>query len=574
MRIQALATDYDGTIARRGKVSDETVAALTALRESGRRIVLVTGRQVEDLKTVAPDLTLFDSVVAENGAVLYDPKTQGLTLLGEPPPSEFLAELRRRGVQFDVGHVVVATGVPQDVPALAVIRDSGAERQLIYNKGAVMILPSGVTKATGLLAALDRLGISPHNTAAIGDAENDHSFLSVCEVTAAVHNALPAIKERADLVMRRSHGRGVIDFIEKYLLNDLAGAPHVFDRYTVELGSTRTGAPVRTPIYGANDLIVGTSGSGKSTLTGVFVERLTDQGYQVCLIDPEGDHTGLDPLVMVGSNIARPTLEEIDLALERAHAGVVVNLVSMSPADKVRFSADLLSAVLALRASRGRPHWIVVDEAHHLLPAEGSPGVHVLPEDRDRVCMVTLRAGLLSPEALGQVTDLFVVGENAEAQIEEFAAARGLSLPRVKERPAWGLLEGEALTARVTDGRLTRPQRFRVAARRTEHRRHVRKYAAGDLGDQSFYFRGPEGRLNLRAYNVTAFAEMARGVDEATWMYHLARGDYARWFRDSVKDAELADAIEQIERRAQELGPQVSRDEVLKLVAARYTAGG
>lgn len=40
----------------------------------------------------------------------------------------------------------------------------------------------------------------------------------------------------------------------------------------------------------------------------------------------------------------------------------------------------------------------------------------------------------------------------------------------------------------------------------------------------------------LRARNLTSFCELASGVDDDTWMYHLRAGDHARWIRDVVKD--------------------------------------
>ncbi len=253
---------------------------------------------------------------------------------------------------------------------------------------------------------------------------------------------------------------------------------------------------------------------------------------------------------------------------------MVVNLVALSLADKARFATELLGRLTARRAAGGRPRWVVIDEAHHLLPAEGAPAVSLLPEGVDGLCLVTLRPDLLPPVVLKRITHLCVTGDEAPAHVEAFARARAVSVPAARNRAALSLFEGEALIGRVDDGRLAHLLRFRVARRRTEHRRHVRKYAHGDLGEGSFYFRGPTGRLNLRAYNVTAFVEMARGVDEETWQYHLARGDISTWFRDRVKDPELARQIASIEAQAPALGAHHSRTAVLQLIASRYTSGG
>src|SRR6266481_2496721 len=210
MRYHALACDYDGTIAHDGQLSESTVRALEQVRESGRKVILVTGRELDDLILVCPRLDLFDRVVAENGALIYRPATREEKLLAEAPPEEFARELTRRGAErVSVGRVIVATWEPHETTALEVIRDLGLELQVIFNKGAVMILPSGVNKATGLTAALKRMGLSPHNAVGVGDAENDHAFLSLCECAAAVSNALATIKEQADWLSSRDHGAGV-----------------------------------------------------------------------------------------------------------------------------------------------------------------------------------------------------------------------------------------------------------------------------------------------------------------------------------------------------------------------------
>ena len=75
MQYQALAADYDGTLATDGVVDEKTIEALHRLRESGRRLILVTGRIIEQLVQTFPQIKLCDLVVADNGALLYDPQT-------------------------------------------------------------------------------------------------------------------------------------------------------------------------------------------------------------------------------------------------------------------------------------------------------------------------------------------------------------------------------------------------------------------------------------------------------------------------------------------------------------------
>src|SRR4051812_8286310 len=227
MRYLALATDYDGTLATDGVVEARTIDALRRLRDSGRRLVLVTGRIVEQLVHVFPQMELCDLVVADNGAVLYDPKNGHKQLLADPPPRTFIEELARRGVpRIEVGDVIVATWEPHETTVLKTIHDMGLELQIIFNKGAVMILPTGVNKATGLKAALTNLGLSHHNTVAVGDAENDEAFLRLCDASAAVDNALDIVKKQVDIVTHAARGAGVTELIGKMLDNDLKSLHH------------------------------------------------------------------------------------------------------------------------------------------------------------------------------------------------------------------------------------------------------------------------------------------------------------------------------------------------------------
>ena len=197
MRYLALCCDYDGTIAHHGRVDEPTLAALKRLRESGRKLVLVTGRELDELQTVFPHLDLFARVVAENGALIYRPETREERLLDEAPPQTFVDKLIERGVgPISVGRVIVATWEPHEKTVLETIRDGGLDLQVIFNKGAVMVLPAGINKASGLRAALAELNLSPHNAVGVGDAENDHAFLNICECSVAVANALASPSRR------------------------------------------------------------------------------------------------------------------------------------------------------------------------------------------------------------------------------------------------------------------------------------------------------------------------------------------------------------------------------------------
>lgn len=233
MNIRALATDYDGTIAHHGFVEESTIAALQRLQLSGRKAILVTGRELPDLMKVFPRVTLFDEIVGENGALLYTPATQKRELLAPEPDTRFIDHLRERGVHpLSVGHGIVATQETYHGVVAEAIDEFELDLQIILNKGALMILNRGVDKASGLTAALRKMGIAAQEVAATGDAENDDVFFRMCGYSAAVANAIPSLKETATIVTEASHGAGVEELIERILTNNLP-VKAVGDRHTI-----------------------------------------------------------------------------------------------------------------------------------------------------------------------------------------------------------------------------------------------------------------------------------------------------------------------------------------------------
>src|SRR5689334_4778807 len=127
MRYQALATDYDGTLAHDGVVDQSTLDALARAREAGITMIMVTGRDLPDLQRVFPHVPVFDRIVAENGALLFNPSTQATRMLAPAPPPAFLEALRRKNVPLHVGRSIVATVQPYEQVVLAAIRDLGLE---------------------------------------------------------------------------------------------------------------------------------------------------------------------------------------------------------------------------------------------------------------------------------------------------------------------------------------------------------------------------------------------------------------------------------------------------------------
>ena len=569
MRYLVLATDYDETLATDGRVPDTTIAALEKLRGSGRKLVLVTGRELEDLLTVLHVPQLFDRIVAENGAMVYHPVTREVKTLAEKPPAAFVAALKKRKVHpLAVGHVIVATWKPQETAVLSAIRDLGLDLQVIFNKDAVMVLPAGVNKASGLAAALKELELSFHEVVGIGDAENDHVFLSMCECAVAVRNALPMVKERADLVTVADHGRGVEKLIERLLENDLEDVHIASKRHHLPLGHRDTGEEIRIAPYGSNVLIAGPSSSGKSTIAKSLLERLEERHYQFCVVDPEGDYASLEGAVTIGSSKRGPTIEEILQLLQKPDSDVVVNLVGLPIADRPQFFLALLPRLQEMRSRVGRPHWIVVDETHHLLPATWTPALSALPQQLERMVFITVHPEQIAAPALAAVNIVLAVGADPDKTIAHFCQAAQLTPP---PRSAIGSPREGTSVFLWARGKDTAPYRVTVVPTRAEHQRHLRKYAEGELPpERSFYFRGPEGKLNLRAQNLMLFNQMAAGVDDATWLHHLKQGDYSKWFRAGLHDEALAAEAEKIEKSPHAPAMQ-TRDLIKQLIERHYT---
>jgi hydroxymethylpyrimidine pyrophosphatase-like HAD family hydrolase len=160
MRYHVLATDYDGTLAHDGRVDDSTVESLNRFLATGRRLVLVTGRELPQILEILPQIELFEWVVAENGGLLYQPSTKEQIPLADPPPESFVQALQAAHVgPISIGRVIIATWEPHQATVLNTILEQGLELQVIFNKGAVMILPAGVNKASGLTAMSSASGM-------------------------------------------------------------------------------------------------------------------------------------------------------------------------------------------------------------------------------------------------------------------------------------------------------------------------------------------------------------------------------------------------------------------------------
>ena len=557
MHFLALAVDFDGTIAENGSVPPEVCASLTTLKNSGRKLLLITGRELQALKHHFPHLELFDMVVAENGALLYDPLTDTEELIADPASTELVSRLRDHGVApLSIGRSVIATWHPFENTVSNSIRELGLELQMTFNKDAIMVLPSCVNKASGLSAALRRLGICELNVVGVGDAENDHSFLSICGCAAAVSNAIESIKSSADLCLSQDHGRGVCELVGLLLEKDARLVP--VERTGIQLGRTTNAREVWLPPESVM-LVVGNSGSGKSSYITWLTERMVEAHQGFCIIDPEGDYLTLDDAVTVGGLTAPPTTEESVHHLLQAQLNVVVSALALDLAARVQLFGELLPFIQHLRSASGRPYWLIVDEAHYMLPhcADWPPGflgnigAIIVAPDFDQVC----------PALLEGVDVLVTLGSTARELAEQFAKRMQRSSPEFPERlPGlehaciWKLREGDEVF--LLDQ--VQPNQ--------KHHRHSGKYVAGDVGAwHSFHF----PTLGQSASNLTEFLSSSSQLTDLTLREHMDAGDFSNWFRKVIRDDVLANKTHLIETD-RTLAPKNALEQITRLVQSRY----
>jgi hypothetical protein len=221
MRHRVLACDYDGTLAIEGMCSPATVASLERIAATGMRLVLVTGRTREELESVFDSSSLFAAIVVENGSVVIDAGGEE-TLLGPRLPRGLVDELQRAGVTpLVVGRVLCSTSVTQAGKLSAAIAKLGIDRAVVRNRESAMVMPPGISKRTGLEAALRTIDEVPSRTVAIGDGENDVALFAVAGVSVAVANAVDILKARADVVLTKPNGKGFADLADALIAGDL-----------------------------------------------------------------------------------------------------------------------------------------------------------------------------------------------------------------------------------------------------------------------------------------------------------------------------------------------------------------
>lgn len=566
---QAIAVDYDGTLTRADRPAPDVLAAIREQRERGRAVVLVTGRILSELRRVFPEVEEeFDAIVAENGAVLAD--SDGVQELAAPVDPALAQRLARRDVPVRQGRVLLACDGHHDQAVIEEIVRLELGCQLVHNRAALMVLPNGVTKGTGLTQALGNLGISRHSTIAVGDAENDHHLLEVCELGIAVDNAVSALKRRADVVLDASDGAGVAALLRGPLVSGERWiAP---SNWALTLGHDDRGNEVQLPASQVNVLLVGASCSGKSYLVGSLVEQLVRLDYSVLVLDREGDHRSLADrrgILGVGGRAPLPPPTQLADLLRHRFGSVVVDLSTLDADAEHDYVEAIAPVLLAQRAVTGLPHWLFFDEAHELLADQASWSEQLESGDHGYGCS-SYRPDAL-PDVVERACDLLVVtagGTNGREEAQRYAAeAAGCS----QEELAALLGDHRGRAVLIDRADATPPRAFTVAERSSGHVRHWHKYIDGELpGPLRFYFAEADG--GLVASNLREFHRHLGvcGVDSLE--AHARRHDLSRWLRDVLQDEDLAAVIRDAEHelRTGRLPAEGFRDAARTAIEAQY----
>ena len=566
---QVLAFDYDGTLAVDGQVPPALGQALGQLQQAGFALFLVTGRQFGTVD-LGPLAETFAGIAWENGAVLQHAAFDELYLPFGHVDNRLVEALLQANVPLEQGVAIVATWTPHEATVWRILSETGSETAVVHNKGALMILPPGTSKGTGLVHLLELCGYSPRNLVSFGDGENDLSLFQVSETGIAVADAVPSLVAAADLVMSQPGPQGVLEALQSYWLNGRVPPLSKQHERAIPLGTDEANKTVTIPgatLARSNLGIFGDSGSGKSWVTGLLVEGMHLAGYQVLLLDPEGDFRGLRSLpgisVLSGDKVTLPTPTSVVMLLEEASNSVVIDLCLYPWADRDAYIADLLHALRPLREHKFRPQWIVLEEAQHFLsPVSNMVSTVLTPMlVLGGWALVSYRPDRLDAQVLAAINHCVVTRLSETESVQTVQAINHL--------PSAELL------ANTPNGHIwlcdQRQLRLRSAPRRVSHSRHFYKYLDMPLPrPKRFYFHTPQAYLGVEAASLFEFKEILCHLPLESLIYHHTRGDFAAWVKGTLGDEVLASHLEKLSRRKALVG-EALRQALLQWVTARYT---
>lgn len=585
-----VASDFDGTLTQTGEVPTHIWTTLRRAKMSGLPIVLVTGRTLNAILSKGPFSELCEAIVAENGAVIYFPKRDAIILPFGRVAADVIQRLEMMEAPMERGLAIVATYTPHDSNVLKAMRQTRSAGNIEYNREAVMLLPQGATKGTGLRYALQELGYSPRNVVACGDAENDRSLFEIAELSVAVANARPLLKEVADTVLPQPDGEGVQALIEQLIAGETPPRRARPERRLV-LGERMSGMPVHIDpfkLVEQNIGIFGASASGKSWLAGLLAEELLKQGYQVCIIDPEGDYRGLSTaphtLLLGGPDKRLPMVSDVINFCEWNTLSLVLDLSIYTLEERIDYLVEFLNAMRGLRTRRGRPHCFLVDEIQSFCPEQGERLTDLFLDAMawGGFGLISYRPSHIAPALMEKLDHWLLTRlslpselETLEPELTQYSAgaAAMTALPSLPRGQAYLCLNrpGGPSARPTSDGQEEDTLiKFRVGPRSIPHIRHLHKYLRAPLPEHKrFYFHTKkEAYLNRTAANLWEFRKALAEVPIASIQHHLARGDFQQWIHDVLHDDELARRIRKISHH--KLTGEPLRRALLETVINRY----
>ena len=554
MKLSVLALDYDGTIASADTLDPLVREAIAAARTRGILVLLVTGRILEELRRVAGDLHFVDGVIAENGAVVHFPDSGHTSLLAPAIPPAYVEKVQQLGISCRVGESLVDAEASDGPRLFDVIRTLELPLVLLFNRSRVMTLPQGISKATGLRAALDILRASARNTVAIGDAENDHELLRLAEVGVAVEWGSAALRAAADIVVGGAGPPDVAPYIRH--LADAGRIPiPERARRRLRLGYREDGREFSLAVRGRHILVTGDARSGKSWMAGLLCEQLILHGYSLCVIDPEGDYRSLEALPgvsVLGGHHPPPSPSDLLEALRYADRSIVIDLSRQRHDAKVQYVRALLPGLSAMRRRTGLPHRIVLDEAHYFLHnADTNPLIDLT---FDGYVVVTYCASRLPEELLGATEVVIATCESDPIEVERLRTICSCGGCDHTDCACWcrrigHLGPGQAAALPITSEAEGELRIFTMAPRLTPHVRHREKYGDVPVPESRAFVFTANGRSGRHVHTLREFVT---GLEHATadmLAGHLRRGDFSRWIRDVFGDHALATDLQALEER-------------------------
>jgi hydroxymethylpyrimidine pyrophosphatase-like HAD family hydrolase len=574
MKLGVIALDYDGTTAQHDRLDPAARDAIADARTRGITVLIVTGRSLDELRRVAGDLHFVDVVVAENGAVLHFPGNDYTTVLAAPVPAALIDELRRRGITAAHGRCLVDCATSDALQILDVIRQMELPLVLAFNRSRVMVLPQGVSKATGLQVALDMLRLSPHNAVAVGDAENDHALLQLVEVGAAVEWGSPALQAAADLTIRGTGPSAVSQYVRTIAGSGRMPVPPKARR-RLRLGYTEDGREFSLAVRGRNVLIAGDAKSGKSWIAGLLCEQLILHGYSMCVLDAEGDYRSLEALpgvTILGGEDPAPTPRELLSALRYPDRSVVIDLSRVVHDQKIDYIRSVLPALNVMRRRTGLPHRILVDEAHYFL--HDAAARHLLDFETNGYTVVTYCASRLPPELLAATEVMLVTCESNPAEIEELCRRCASCQQGEGARGRWAVLGhlslGQAVALPITEEAGGELKVFNIGQRLTPHVRHRQKYVDVPVTESRAFQFADNGSAPHRVRTLRQFVNVLEHGSMPALGSYLRRGDFSRWIADVFGDNALAQELRKEEQRFRSHVDDDVLPEIANAIRARY----